>query len=174
MHFKDFFEKDENQMKELLYNSYHVNDMLKQCKEDNENMKEVLKYAYESQRGNQLLLITFFAFKKMEEEGFMEELKDNYGIYLKVDEFVDQLKLKLNEIKTYKSLYEYIGYESGKDKSELELIVQGYERAKAMRYIRDPNENLRRTMRRPRFNLGFNGRARSRGRGRGFGRRFGY
>ena len=174
VHFKDFFEKDENQMKELLYNSYHVNDMLKQCKEDNENVKEVLKYAYESQRGNQLLLITFFAFKKMEEEGFMEELKDNYGIYLKVDEFVDQLKLKLNEIKTYKSLYEYIGYESGKDKSELELIIQGYERAKAMRYIRDPNENLRRTMRLPRFNLGFNGRARSRGRGRGFGRRFGY
>ena len=174
VHFKDFFEKDENQMKDLLYNSYHVNDMLKQCKEDNENVKEVLKYAYESQRGNQLLLITFFAFKKMEEEGFIEELKENYGIYLKVDEFVDQLKLKLNEIKTYKSLYEYIGYESGKDKSELKLIVEGYERAKAMRYIRDPNEDLRRTMRLPRSNLGFNGRGRGLGRGRGFGRRFGY
>ena len=85
---------------------------------------------------------------------------------------MEKLKLKLNEIKTYKSLYEYIGYDSGKDKSELQLIVEGYERSKLRRYIRDPNEQLRRPLRFPRVNLGFVGRGRrirgiTRGRGRG-------
>ena len=174
VHFQDFFEKDENLMKNWLYDSYRVNDMLKQCKEEDENLNEVLKYAYESQRGNQLLLITFFAFKKIEEDGFVEELKKNYGIFLKVDEFVDELKSKLNEIKTYKSLYEYVGYDSGKDKSELELIVDGYRRAKQRRYIRDPNEAIRRPVVFPRTNLGLIGRGRGRfGRGRGRGRGFG-
>ena len=172
--FQDFFEKDESQMMNWMYDSYRISNILKQCKEENENVKEVLKYAYESQRGNQLLLITFFAFKKIQEEGFVEELKKNYGIFLKVDEFVEKLKLKLNEIKTYKSLYEYIGYDSGKDKSELQLIVEGYERSKLRRYIRDPNEQLRRPLRFPRVNLGFVGRGRrirgiTRGRGRGRG-----
>ena len=40
-----------------LYDSFKVDEILK----DNElqNIDEILKYAYESQRGNQLLLITF-------------------------------------------------------------------------------------------------------------------
>lgn len=173
LHFQDFFEEDENQMKNWLYDSYRVSDMLKVCKEDNESLKEVLKYAYESQRGNQLLLITFYAFKKIEEQGFIEELKKNFGIFFQVDEFVDGLKLKLNEIKTYKSLYEYIGYEFGKDKTELELIVEGYERAKLRRYIRDPNEPVRMSIPSSRFNLR-RPRSRRRGFGLGLGSRFGY
>ena len=37
--------------------------------------EKFIKDSYESYRGNKLLLITFFAQKKMEEKGFMEELR---------------------------------------------------------------------------------------------------
>ena len=70
----------------------------------------------------------------------MEELEKNYGIFLDVDNFVNDLKIKLNEIKSFKALYEYVGSEMGKDKTELELIIEGYRRAKKKRYIKDPNE----------------------------------
>jgi hypothetical protein len=141
MNFKDFFE--DNEMIYWLYKSYRINDILKACKNENENenVNEVLKYAYESQRGNQLLLITFYVLKKIEEKDFMEELEKNYGIYLKMDEFVNELKKKLNEIKTYKNLYKFIGTEFGNDKSDLELIITGYERAKTKGYIRKSNSS---------------------------------
>ena len=71
----------------------------------------------------------------------MEELEKNYGIFLDVDNFVQQLKIKVNEIKSFKSLYEYIGTDFGKDKTELEIIIDGYKRSKIMKYIRDPNES---------------------------------
>ena len=138
MHFSHFFENDLNlnSMKESLYNSFKVDKLLKKIK----NIEGILKYAYESQRGNQLLLITFFTLKKMEEPGFMDELEKNYGIFLDVDKFVEELKIKLKEVNSFKALYQYIGTEFGQDKSELELIVYGYERAKKKKYIRDPNE----------------------------------
>lgn len=167
MHFKEFFEVDENPIKKELYESFRVNEILKENK--NENMNEILKYAYESQRGNQLLLITFFALKKIEEKGFLEDLEKNYGIYLKVDEFVKELKEKLKEIKSYKSLYEYIGTEFGRDKTEIDIIIEGYERAKKQRYIKEPNEKIRN------YNNNNDGRGynkRVRGRGRGY--RYGY
>ena len=66
----------------------------------------------------------------------MEELEKNYGIFLEVDKFVDDMKIKLNQIKSFKALYEYVGSELGKDKSEVELIIEGYRRAKKMKYIK--------------------------------------
>jgi len=120
------------------YDSFKVDQILEY--NNLKNQDEILKFAYESQRGNQLLLITFFTLKKMEEKGFMEELEKNYGIFLDVDNFVNELKIKLNEIKSFKALYEYVGSEMGKDKTELELIIEGYRRAKKKRYIKDPNE----------------------------------
>ena len=92
-----------------------MDDLLKV--EKNANLDEVLKYAYESQKGNQLLLITFFALKKIEEKDFMDQLEKNYGIYLKVDEFVQELKQKLIEVKSYKALYEYLKTDIGKNKT---------------------------------------------------------
>ena len=121
---------------------------------------------------NTRLLITFFALKKIEEPGFMEELEKNYGIYVKVDEFVKELKQKLNEIKTYKSLYEYIGTDLGKDKTELEIIVEGYQRAKENRYIRDPNEQIK--INQPNISHQYGYESGRRGRGRGRAARYGY
>lgn len=170
MQFKEFFEIDENQMKYQLYEECKIPEMLQE--NSDMDIQDILGYAYESQRGNQLLLITFFALKKIEEPGFMEELEKNYGIYVKVDEFVKELKQKLNEIKTYKSLYEYIGTDLGKDKTELEIIVEGYQRAKENRYIRDPNEQIK--INQPNISHQYGYERERRGRGRGRAARYAY
>ena len=142
MHFSMFFEEDEKMLKDQLYEGYQVNEILKGGNESTDS-SDILGYAYESQKGNQLLLITFSVLKKLEEKGFMEELAKNYGIYLGVDAFLEEIKQKLKEIKSFKSLYEFIGTELGQEKTERDLIVESYEKAKKKRYIRDPNENQR-------------------------------
>ena len=65
----------------------------------------------------------------------MEKLEKNYGIYLDVDDFIKEMKEKLNEIKSYKQLFEYIGGEFGKNKNDLELIREAYEKAKLKKYV---------------------------------------
>ena len=142
MHFSMFFEVDEKMLKDQLYEGYQVNEILKGGNESTDS-SDILRYAYESQKGNQLLLITFSVLKKLEEKGFMEELAKNYGIYLGVDAFLEEIKQKLKEVKSFKSLYEFIGTELGQEKTEMDLIVESYEKAKKRRYIRDPNENQR-------------------------------
>ena len=135
MHFNHFFENGEASFISQIYDQFRVDELLLNAKK-NENTDEILQYAYESQKGNQLLLIMFFALRKIEEQGFMEELEKNYGIYLKVDEFVQELKQKLNEVKSYKDLYEYLEVDLGKDKTELQIIQEGYQRGKE-RYRRE-------------------------------------
>ena len=148
-----------------LYDNYKVNILLSD--KDIKNMDEILEYAFKSQKGNSLLIITFYALKKMEERGFMEELEKNYGIYLDVDNFIKGMNEKLKEIKKFKGMFQYIGSEFGSDKNDLELILEGYERAKKKRYIRESfnKTNLGNSQN---FRGGFNNRGS--GRGRGFGR----
>ena len=143
MRFGDFFIEDEKDIRAGLYDACQVNEILKGNDENTPQMRDVLKYAYESQKGNQLLLITFLVLNKLGEQGFMEELEKNNGIYVEVDSFFLEMKKKLKEIKSYKELYEFIKVDLGKDKTELEIIVEAYEKAKQKRYIRDPNESLR-------------------------------
>jgi len=114
-----------------LYMKKNVDELLKD--------KEFLKYVYESQRGNNLLLITFFAQKKIEEKGFMDELEKNYGIYMEVDNFIKEMRQKLDEVKSYGKLFEYIGSEFGKNKTDEELINEAFEKAYLKRYINDNN-----------------------------------
>ena len=76
----------------------------------NQNLQKIfLKYVYTSQRGNQLLVITFIAKNKMDNKEFIKELKDNYGIYLNVNSFIVEMKNKLKEINSYTDLYRFIG-----------------------------------------------------------------
>ena len=105
------------------------------------NDEDFIKYVYRSQRGNNLLLITFFAQKKIEEKGFINELEKNYGIYLEVDNFIKEMRQKLNEVQTYGQLFEYIGSEFGKNKTDKELLKKAFEKAKLKGYIRDNNLN---------------------------------
>ena len=86
-------------------------------------------------RGNNLLLITFFTQKKIEEKGFIEKLEKNYGIFLEVDNFIKEMKKKLTEVKSYKQLFEYVESEFGKNKTDIEIIKMAYKNAKLKSYI---------------------------------------
>ena len=116
-------------IKKLLYNN-EVSEEIKNA---------FLKYAFETQIGNKLLLISYIAKKKVEEKGFMEQLEKNYGIYLNVDNFIKDMKEKMNEIKSYKQLFEFLGNDFGKNKDDLQIIREAYEKAKSKGYI----ENVR-------------------------------
>ena len=144
LHFSNFFEEDERRIRSQLYDSFQVSDILK-GNEQSHDIDDILKYAYESQKGNPLLLITFSVLKKLNEEGFMKALEDDYGIFVKVDSFVDEIKKSLNAVKNYKELYECIGSGLGNGKTELDLIIESYDMAKQKKYIREPsrvNENI--------------------------------
>ena len=139
-----------------------------------EILEEFLGYAYKSQEENNCLLITYFIQKKIEEKGFLDELKNNYGVYLEVEYFKKDIKKTMKEIKNYRQLFEYIGSEYGKNKSDLELIKEALKIAKLKNYIKIEEEEE---------NTGINGqrergiederrgRRNERGRMRGRGRR---
>ena len=116
------------------YENYKVENLLK-----NMNTKKLLKYAYSSQRGNHLLLITFIAKKKMEEKNFISELKKNYGVYLKVNSFIKEMKQKLKEINSYSALYKFIGCDLLDNLYEKEYLIQSYVKAKNKQYIKKNN-----------------------------------
>ena len=134
------------------------------------DLDKLLEYAFKSQRGNSLLIITFFAQKKIEENGFLEELEKNYGIYLDVDNFIKEMNLKLKEINSFKKMFEYIGSEFGSDMDDLNIIIKGYQKARKKGYIRRDNTNFSIQRNRGGNNMrgsyrGRGGRGRYRGRG---------
>ena len=141
---KESYEKEVTEKEKVLPNKLmqiERNAYMNKTVDELINDDEFLKYVYGSQRGNNLLLITFFAQKKIEEKGFMNELEKNYGIYLEVDNFIKEMRQKLNEIQSYGKLFEYIGSEFGKNKTDQELIRGAFETAKLKGYIRDNNIN---------------------------------
>ena len=120
------------------YDNFQVHELLKTLSDNKKN--EFLETAFKSQKGNYLLLITFFAQKKIEEKGFLEQLEKNYGVYLDVDNFIKDMNHKISEIKTYKQLFEYIGADfikedKYKDKDDLDLIIDSYQKALEKKYI---------------------------------------
>ena len=157
------------------YDNFQVSDILKG--ENIKNKEEIVETLFNSQRGNKLLIITFFAQKKVEEKGFLEELEKNYGIYLEVDDFIEEMQKKLEEIKTFKQLLEYVESDYGKDKTDMEIIIEAYDKAKEKNYISRANiQNIQRNnniinndlFRRNNQNeRNRNNRNRGRGRGRG-------
>ena len=159
------------------YDNFQVSDILKD--ENIKNKEEIVETLFNSQRGNKLLIITFFAQKKVEEKGFLEELEKNYGIYLEVDDFIEEMQKKLEEIKTFKQLLEYVESDYGKDKTDIEIIIEAYDKAKEKNYISRTNiQNIQRNnniinndlFRRNNQNeRNRNNRNRGRGRGRGRG-----
>ena len=167
LHFSKYFynDNDEVEIHDDLYDNCKVNEILKNKKL--KNLDKILEFCFKSQKGNSLLIITFFAQKKIEQKGFMEELEKNYGIYLDVDNFIKEMNQKFKEIKSFKEMFNYIGSEFGSDKDDLELLIEGYERAKEKGYIRvyDNRNNLN-SSQSFRGGVGYRGRGRG-GRGRG-------
>ena len=151
--------EDKTEIRNYYYDSCKLDEYLKD--REIENIDEILQYAFDNQKGNKLLIITFFTQKKIEDKEFMKELEANYGIYLDVETFIKEMNQKLNEIKSFSEMYKYIGSEYGKDLTDLEIIIKSYERAKLKGYIRDQNSST--TFNRSQnFRGGYN-----RGRGRG-------
>ena len=142
--FSHYF-KDDNFEESELYDEFKVDKILE--KKTFENIDEILKYAFENQKGNKLYIISSFAQKKIEEPGFMEELEKNYGVYIDVDNFIKDMKQKLEEIKTYKDFYKYVGTDYGNEKTEKELIIEAYKKAKEKGYIKTviTSENIRKS-----------------------------
>ena len=136
LNFADYF--DINNVDER-YDNFQVSEILKD--ENIENKEEIVQTVFDLQTGNKLLIITFFAQKKVDEKGFLEELEKNYGIYLEVEDFIKEMNKKLEEIKTYKELLEYVGCNIGKDKTDLEIIIEAYDKAKEKKYIKDQNDH---------------------------------
>ena len=132
------FETPEGQ----LYDNFQVHKILKDL-DKSPKKKEFLKTAFEHQRGNQLLIITFFAQKKVEEPNFLEQLEKNYGVFLNVDYFIKDMNKTLSEITTYKALFEYVGADfmknekdnTDKYKDDLDLIIAMYKKALDKNYI---------------------------------------
>ena len=129
--------------------------------------KDFITKTFETYRGNKLLLITFFAQKKIEEKGFMEELEKNYGIYLDVDNFIKGMKDKLKEITSYQQFFKYIGSEYGIDKNDVEIFKDAYEKAEKRGYFSNLvfQNNFGNS-----HSYYLRGMGRGRGRGRGGGR----
>jgi len=149
LYFPDYFQQVLQKNIEL-YDKFKVNELLKDL---SGNVKEeFLSRAFESQKGNKLLFITFFAQKKIEEEGFLDNLEKNYGVYLDVDNFIQEMNQKSSEIKSFQALMEYVGADFIKDekgnnkyKDDLELIIDMYGKALQKKYFgntRDYPKNL--------------------------------
>ena len=139
LYFPDYFQQVLQKNIEL-YDKFKVNELLKDL---SGNVKEeFLSRAFESQKGNKLLFITFFAQKKIEEEGFLDNLEKNYGVYLDVDNFIQEMNQKSSEIKSFQALMEYVGADfikdekgNGKYKDDLELIIDMYGKALQKKYF---------------------------------------
>ena len=139
LYFPDYFQQVLQKNIEL-YDKFKVNELLKDL---SGNVKEeFLSRAFESQKGNKLLFITFFAQKKIEEEGFLDNLEKNYGVYLDVDNFIQEMNQKSSEIKSFQALMEYVGADFIKDekgnnkyKDDLELIIDMYGKALKKKYF---------------------------------------
>lgn len=117
-----------------------IDEILKKTKEELIDDENYLNSVFPTQRGNKLLLIAFFAHKKTQEKGFMDKLESNNGIFLEVNKFLEEMNQELSEIRTYSQFYEYLGSEYGKNKTDVELIKEAYEKAVLNNYIRN-NDN---------------------------------
>jgi hypothetical protein len=147
--------------KNELYETFKVDQLLKKLNKN--TLKKVLRYSFDSQKGNKLLIITFFTQKKIEDKEFIRELQNNYGIYLDVDVFIKDMNQQIENIHSYHDFFNYIGSDFGKDMDDLEILTHCYQMAIKKNYIRTNNFNI---------SQNFIGRGRGRGgfiggRGRG-------
>ena len=69
---------------------------------------------------------------------FLEKLEKNYGVFLDASNFIDEIRQKIGQIKTYSDLYKYIRctlIKSDDVNSEIDIISDAYSEAKIKEYI---------------------------------------
>ena len=85
---------------------------------------------------------------------------------------LDDAMAEMKTFDTVDEMFEYIGSEFGKDKDDLDILINSYKKAKQKEYIKFYENNY--DSNRGRGRGGFRGRGEFRGRGRGFRGRGGY
>ena len=128
----DFIEAKKLEKKDY----FKTNDVDKLMKKiDKKYHLEITKKLYGISKSN-LLLITTLAQMKINEPGFLNELEKNYGIFMKVEDFIQEINKKLKEIQCYKDLFNFMKADViDKDEDEYERTIKVYETAKKKRYI---------------------------------------
>ena len=96
----------------------------------------------------------------------MEKLEKYYGACVDIDNIKKEIEAKLNEIKTYKQLFEYLGNELGKNEDDIDIIKNSYEKAKKKGLLENNNKIILDINEIPNNNIE-RGRISGRGRGRG-------
>ena len=126
--------KEEQKLEKKDY--FETNDVDKLMKKiDKKYHLEITKKLYDISKSN-LLLITTLAQMKINEPGFLNELENNYGYFLKVEDFIQDINKKLKEIQCYKDLFNFMKADViDKDEDEYERTIKTYEKAKKKRYI---------------------------------------
>ena len=103
---------------------------------------EITKKLFNISKSN-LLLITTLAQMKINEAGFLKDLENNYGVFIKVEDFIQEINKKVKEIQCYKDLFNFMKADIiDKDEDEYERIIKSYEIAKEKRYIQPPKSEL--------------------------------
>ena len=132
MHFKNYFNVDEEELKDQLYEECKVDQIMKK---NPSKVNEIIRKAFNSQKANHLLIITFFSLRRMKEKNLFEEQEKSYDIYNKIEEIMKELRQKLKEVQSYKALCECLDTDLGKGKNEMDIIAEAYQRAKNKGYI---------------------------------------
>jgi hypothetical protein len=141
-YFSDELKKDDLKKKDY-FEINQVDELMQKI--DKKYHLDIVKNLYEVSKDN-LLLITTLAQMKMNEEGFLEELENNYGIYMNIEDFMKEINQKIKDIKCYKDLFDFMKADVVfKVEDEYETIIKSYQRAKEKKYIQTiyvkPNNN---------------------------------
>ena len=127
-------QKNKNLIKDDYFTNHEVDILMRKI--DKKYHLEITKKLFDISRVN-LLLITTLAQKKLNESGFLKELEKNYGVYLKVGDFIKEIKDKLKEVQCYKDLFNFMKADViGDNEDEYEMIINCYEKAKEKNYIK--------------------------------------
>lgn len=129
MHFKNYFNVDEEELKNQLYEERKVDEIMKK---NVNKVGEILRQAFKSQKVNQLIIMIFLSLRKAKE---MEEEEKFSDVYTKVEEVMNEIKEKLKEVQSYKAFHEFLGTDLGQEKDELSILTEAYQRAKNKGYI---------------------------------------
>ena len=131
-YFSDELKKDEFKKKDY-FEINQVDELMQKI--DKKYHLDIVKKLYEVSKDN-LLLITTLAQMKMNEKGFLEELENNYGVYMNIEDFMKEINQKIKEIKCYKDLFDFMKADVVfKVEDEYETIIKSYQRAKEKKYI---------------------------------------
>ena len=122
LHFSEYFPSD---IESKVYERIYVSKLYKN--KEIQNLDEILDYIFKLKKNENIFFIILCFFqKKFNKKGVFEELENNYGVYLNLDEhiFAKEIDDKINKIKNFNEMFKYIGWEYGSDKDYIQAIIK--------------------------------------------------